>query len=293
MAFFSRRSLAGKRALVTGASSGIGRAVAETLARRGANVLAVARSEDKLQQLVDETKAANVPGRIVACAADVTDPADRKRAVQTAVREFGGLDLLVNNAGVGAFGHFVDLGPEILRRLFEVNFFAQAEMCREAIPALAEGDDPVIVNVSSMTGRRSVPAWTDYSASKFAVCGFSEGLRAELVRFGIDVTLVVPGLTQSNLQRTLIASHGRMPPSFEGGLPPSAVAEQMVRAVERRKAEVRIERNARLLLFVNWLAPRFVDFMMKRIVRKLYREEIEARRRKQASPTQRSIQIAS
>jgi short-subunit dehydrogenase len=289
MGLFNRRKLTGKRALVTGASSGIGRAVAEALARRGASVLAVARSEDELQALADEARRANLPGSIVPCVADVTNPDDRKRAVQTAVRQFGGLDLLVNNAGVGAFGHFTDLGAEILRRIFEVNFFAQAEMCREAIPILADGNDPVIVNVSSMTGRRAVPAWTDYSASKFAVCGFTEGLRAELVRYGIDVTLVVPGLTQSNLQRSLIASHGRMPPSFEGGLPTREVAEQMLRGVERRKREVRIERYARLLLFVNWIAPRFVDRMMKRIVRKLYREEIDARRNPADLPAPRPV----
>ena len=292
MALFARRSLAGKCALVTGASSGIGRAVAEGLARRGAKVLAVARSEDKLQGLAAEVAAAKAPGGIVPCVADVTNADDRRRAVQTAVRRFGGLDLLVNNAGVGAFGHFIDLGPDVLRRLFEVNFFAQAEMCREAIPVLAEGDDPVIVNVSSMTGRRAVPAWTDYAASKFAVCGFTEGLRAELVRFGVDVTLVVPGLTQSDLQRSLIVSRGRMPPSFEGGLPPAVVAERILRGVERRKAEIRIERNARLLLFVNWLAPRFVDRMMKRIVRKLYREEIEARERSKPVADPQPVQIS-
>jgi short-subunit dehydrogenase len=271
--FFRRRDLKGKRAIVTGASSGIGRAVAETLARRGAKVVAAARSVDKLQSLVAQFPA----GQVIACPTDVTDSDQRKRLVKTAVDSFGGLDLIVNNAGVGAFGHFIDMTPDVLRRIFEVNFFAQAELCREAIPVLTNGIEPVIVNVSSMTGRRGVPAWTDYSASKFAVCGFSEALRAELVRFGIDLTLVVPGLTKSGLQDSLIANTGRLPPSFAGGLEPAVVAEQIVRGVERCKNEVRIERNAKLLLFVNWLAPRFVDRMMKRIVKKLYRQEIEAR----------------
>ena len=277
MGFFHRRSLSGKRAIVTGASSGIGKALVQTLARRGAKVVAAARSQDKLHAVAQQFP----PGQVIACVTDVTDPEQRSHLVHCAVETFGGLDLLVNNAGIGAFGHFVDLGPDILRRVFEVNFFAQAEMCREAIPHLADGIDPAIVNVSSMTGRRAVPAWTDYSASKFAVSGFSEGLRAELVRFGIDVTLVIPGVTQSGLQNSLIKNTGRLPPSFAGGLAPEVVAEQIVRGVERRKAEIRIERNARLLLFVNWIAPRFVDRMMKRVVRKLYREEIESRERHQ------------
>jgi short-subunit dehydrogenase len=190
--------------------------------------------------------------------------------IQTAVDRFGGLDVLVNVAGVGAFGHFIDLGPDVLRQVMEVNFFALAEMCRSAIPVLAEGDKPLIVNLSSMTGRRGIPAWTEYSASKFAVCGFSEALRAELVRFEIDLLLVVPGRTRSDLGRHLIADSGRMPPSFDKGLAPQRVAELMVRAMERNRHELWIERNARLLLFVNWLAPRFIDWRLARIVRRLY-----------------------
>ncbi|HVJ83497.1 MAG TPA: SDR family NAD(P)-dependent oxidoreductase [Planctomycetia bacterium] len=266
--FGRKRTIAGKRVLVTGASSGIGRATAKEFAARGAKVLAVARTESKLAALAEEVRAAG--GTLFPFVADICKEEDRQAAVAEAALRLGGLDILVNNAGIGAFGHFIDLGPEVLRQLFEVNFFALAECCRAAIPELAKGDDPTIVNVSSMTGRRGIPAWTDYSASKFAVCGFSEALRPELARFGIELTLVVPGLTRSDLGRHLLVDRGRMPPPFEKGIPTETVAAAIVNGVERRKNEVRVERNARLLLFFNWLAPRFVDWRLRRIVARLY-----------------------
>jgi short-subunit dehydrogenase len=276
-----KRELRDKRILITGASSGIGRALALECAARGARVLLAARTVEALDEAADRIRANG--GVAVVRPADVTVPRDREEMFATAIREFGGLDVLVNNAGVAAHGHFVDLPPEILRRTMELNFFALAECCRLAIPILAEGRAPLIVNVSSMAGRRGVPAWTDYSASKFAVCGFSEALRAELVRFGVDLTLVVPGLTNSNFGRHLMARRGRMPARFDHGLSPEVVARKIADAMQRGKHEVRIERDARLLLFVNWLAPRFVDWRMARIVRRLYAREIEQRRRGSAA----------
>lgn len=271
-----RRNLHGKRMLITGASSGIGKALGIAAAKRGAKVLLVARSKDRLDTIVSEIHRQG--GEAYPVAADVTSPADRERMFETARRELGGLDVLVNNAGVGAHGHFIDLEPEILRKVMEVNFFAYAENCRLAIPVLSDGEQPLIVNVSSMAGRRGVPAWSEYSASKFAVCGFSEALRAELVRFSIDLLLVVPGLTQTELGPHMLAHKGRLPANHEGGLPAEVVAERILDGMERNKHELRIERDARLLLFVNWLAPRFVDWRMAKVVRKLYAKEIAERK---------------
>lgn len=278
-----KRTLRDKRILITGASSGIGRALAFECAARGARVLLAARSVAALEEAADQIRAGG--GVALVRPADVTVARDREEMFAAAMQEFGGLDVLVNNAGVAAHGHFVDLTPDILRRTMELNFFALAECCRAAIPMLAEGRAPLIVNVSSMAGRRGVPAWADYSASKFAVCGFSEALRAELVRFGVDLTLVVPGLTNSNFGRRLMARQGRMPARFDHGLPPEVVARKIADAMQRGKHEIRIERDARLLLLVNWLAPRFVDWRMARIVRRLYASEIEQRRRPPASPS--------
>jgi short-subunit dehydrogenase len=275
-----RRTLAGKRVIITGASSGIGRALGVELAGRGARVVLAARQVAELDQVAEQIRRAG--GQAWVVPTDVTQEEDRARLFGTVQKELGGLDILINNAGTAAHGHFIDLEPQILRQTMELNFFAMAENCRRAIPILAEGDAPMIVNVSSMTGRRGVPAWTEYSASKFAICGFSEALRAELVRFGIDLMLVVPGLTRSNFGKHLLARQGRMPARFDSGLQPEVVARLIARGMEKGKHEIRMERDARLLLFVNWLAPRFVDWRMGQVVRKLYKEEIAERARRQS-----------
>src|SRR5439155_3599866 len=111
---------------------------------------------------------------------------------------FDGLDVVVNNAGIGATGHFADATEERLRRIMEVNFFGLTETTRVCLPLRRRGRDPAIVNVSSIVGKRGLPGRSEYSASKFAAQGFSEALRAELARFGIDVIVVNPGLTQTN-----------------------------------------------------------------------------------------------
>src|SRR5436305_8539592 len=197
-----RRSIAGSRILSTGASQGIGRALAELAAQRGGRVLAAARSEALLRELAEQARARG--GVLETVQADVTSPEDRQRMVEAALKHFGGLDILVNNAGIGATGHFADCGPERLRKIMEVNFFGLTETTRVFLPLLRRGNRPAVVNVSSIAGKRAIPARSEYSASKFAVQGFSQALRAELAKDGIDVLVVCPGLTQTNFSANMI-----------------------------------------------------------------------------------------
>ena len=188
------RNLQNRRILITGASSGIGRPLAEQLAQQGARLALAARSEDKLQEIADRLGRRRSSGR--ANRRDRTE--DRQRLLDRVVEQFGGLDVLDQQCRHRKLGHFADSTEEILRQIMEVNFFAPAELIRLAIPILTDGEQPAIVNVSSMCGRRAMPAWTEYSASKFALCGLTEALRGELARFDIDVLLVLPGLTRSD-----------------------------------------------------------------------------------------------
>src|SRR5262249_18476582 len=159
---------------------------------------------------------------------------------------------------------------EILRRVMEVNFFAPAELIRLAVPLLERGQQPAVVNVASMCGRRGLPAWSEYSASKFALCGLTEALRAEMARFDIDVLLIVPGLTRSDLSRHLLRNTGRMKIDFAAGMAPEAVAGHIVHSLCMNRAETVVGWDARWMLLVNRLFPRLLDWLITRRVRKLY-----------------------
>jgi short-subunit dehydrogenase len=265
------RTLQGTRILITGASSGIGRSLAEQTLRAGARVAVTSRSAERLDELMRSLS--GLPGaEILPLQGDVTLEADRSRLLHAAAERFDGLDVLVNNAGVGSFGHFATSSEEVLRQVMEVNFFAPAELIRQAIPILTQGRQPAIVNIASMCGRRGVPAWPEYSASKFALCGLTEALRGEMARFDIDVLLIVPGLTRTDLYSNLLRNTGRMKIDFDRGQPPDRVAATILKSLRKNRTETVIGWEARWILRVNRWLPRLVDRLMARRVRKLYQE---------------------
>jgi short-subunit dehydrogenase len=266
-----RRDLRGRRLLITGASGGIGSSLARQATAAGARVLLTARSTDALQSLVEELNAGG--GEAVAVAADLTSDPDRHRVIDTAVERFDGLDVLINNAGIGSFGHFADGSEDELRQIMEINFFAPAELIRLAIPILTRGTQPAIVNVASMCGRRAMPAWTEYSASKYALCGLTEALRGEMARFDIDVLLIVPGLTRSDFARHMLRNAGRANIPFDRGMPVEEVASAILKAVVRNRTETVLGRDAKWLLRISRFFPRLMDGLLARKVRQLYVEK--------------------
>ncbi|MBY0526213.1 MAG: SDR family oxidoreductase [Gemmataceae bacterium] len=262
------RDLQHRRLLITGASSGIGRALAEQASRLGARLAITARSQDKLEALAHDLSA---PGtEVLAIPGDVTSDADRQRTVETVVDQFGGLDVLVNAAGVASFGHFADSTEAVVRQIMEVNFFAPAELIRRCIPVLTNGVQPAIVNVASMCGRRGLPAWTEYSASKFALCGLTEALRGEMARFDIDVLLILPGLTRTDLGRNMLRNEGRMKIDFAAGMPPEDVARSIIASIQKNRTETVLGRDARWILRVNKFFPGLVNRLLVRKVGQLY-----------------------
>lgn len=255
------RPIRGTRFVVTGASSGIGQALAEALAREGGRLLLNARREDKLTALAASLRplgaeVETVPG-------DIAEPATRMAILDRAQAAFGGLDVLVNNAGIGALGRFEDADSERLRRVMEVNFFALVEMTRLALPLLRQGQRPMIVNISSILGHRAVPHSSEYCASKFAVQGFSESIRAELARLGINVLVVSPGTTQTEFFDNVIDRKGKTPWPEQAGVPAEYVARATVRAIRRGKHEIIPNPRGRLLVWLNrvntWLADKLME----------------------------------
>jgi short-subunit dehydrogenase len=278
----ARRKLQGLRVLVTGASQGIGRALVLEAARRGCHVLAAARSQPLLDELA--TEAGGISSFVRTVVADVTKPEDRAAMVEAATRHFGGLDVLINNAGIGATGHFMDSEPEVLRQIFETNFFGLTETTRAFLPILKQGDTPAIVNISSVVGKRALPARSLYSASKFAVMGFSEAIRAELAKDGIDVLVVSPGLTQTNFSKNMLEQKARMQMDHMRGMTSEEVAAATLRAIERGSLDVTLTLKGKLLVLVNRFAPWVVDFFAKKKVRELFADEIAERKKQQGEP---------
>ena len=216
--------LSGLSVVVTGASSGIGRATATHLAGRRARVWAVARSEGPLAELAAES-----PG-IVPVVADLTVDADRAAIAE----QVGRVDVLVNNAGVGWVGRMERMPPERVRALFEINVLALVDLTQRVLPGMLERHRGHIVNVASLASYVAVPPLTLYSATKFAVQGFSDGLRREVARRGVAVTTVNPGPVATRFgerarlddPRTQDMGHRLMP-----GVPASSVAKAVARAI--------------------------------------------------------------
>lgn len=264
-----RRDLTGKRVILTGATGGIGRAIAAALAAAEARIVLAARSADALQTLTDELR--GHWAEVYFVPTDVTSPEERQALIATTVQKLGGLDILINNAGVGSWGHFATSNEEIVRRVMEVNFFAPIELTRLAIPHLENGNQPCVVNVTSMCGRKGIPAWSEYSASKFALVGMSEAWRGEFARFFVDTLIIVPGMTNSGFQNNWLRTDGKADLRFDEGMTPEYVAAGIVGAIRANRKETVLGSEARRLLKFNRYFPRLTNWLLARKVKKLYR----------------------
>ena len=251
--------LKGKVAVVTGASSGIGEATARTLAERGAAVVLAARNEEKLEFLAREISAAG--DRALAVRTDVAEENSVGTMVERAVEEFGYLDVLVNNAGLGLSGRVEELRAGDLRYLFEVNLVGPLRCIQAALPNMRRGGR--IINVSSVVGKRAIPKVGGYCATKFALNALSDALRVEIADRGIEVTSVYPGTTRTsfrgNSRRTKSEERGWRPK----GVMPEKVAEKIVDAAEKGGRDVYITLPDRVFVAGTMLAPGIFDRLLR------------------------------
>jgi short-subunit dehydrogenase len=259
----TRRQLAGSRILLTGASSGIGRALAEAFARHDVRLLLLARRQEALQELADELTALG-SSQVIVHAGDVTDPSIRQAAVEQIQQTWGGLDLLVQSAGGSEHGRFAGSSEKNLRQIMEVNFFASTELARLALPHLRKGKDPIVVQIGSILAHRGIPYNSAYAASKFALRGWSESVRAEWHKLGIGMLLVSPGTTNTQFFDHLLAAEKDLPWGQPAGIPAAVVARQTLRAIERRKHEIFPNWRGRTLVWFSRFCPRLVDTIMHR-----------------------------
>lgn len=192
------KKLAGKVALVTGASSGIGEATAIALAQEGAHVAALARRSDRLEQVVKRIKDAS--GEAVSLVADVTNEIQLREAIRQAKEVFGRIDILVNNAGVMLLHQIEGVDTVEWRRMLDINVLAVMFACHEILPIMKAQGGGHIVNISSVAGRQVKAGYSGYNASKWAVGAFSESLRQEVTKQHIRVTVIEPGMVATELR---------------------------------------------------------------------------------------------
>ena len=259
----------GKTVLITGASTGIGRALALELARAGAQLALNARDADRLGETAGECAA--LGAAVLAVPADVTRGADCRQMVAHTLERFQKLDVLVNNAGMTMWARFdalTDLAP--LERLLAVNYLGAAHMTAAALPYL-KNSRGLIVAVASVAGLTGVPERTGYAAAKHAMVGFFESLRIELRGSGVDVTIVAPDFVRSELHKGALGADGRplgVSPMDEPHIMTSEQCAQLIaRAMGRRQRLLITSRRGRLVRWARLVAPALVDRIAARAIR--------------------------
>jgi len=249
-----------KLVIVTGASSGIGKACAIAFAKKGANLVLAARSADKLNEISREISLLGV--EVLCIPTDVSKEADCKILMEKTLDKFGRIDVLVNNAGISMRAAFADLDLQVLKKVMDVNFWGSVYCTRYAIKSLLENKGSV-VGVSSIAGYKGLPGRTGYSSSKFAMHGFLEALRIENLKKDLHVLLACPGFTASNIRNSALAadgsSQGETPRDEQKMMQPEEVAEAIVEAVIKRKDRLTLTVNGKLTVFLNKFFPKWVD----------------------------------
>jgi dehydrogenase/reductase SDR family protein 7B len=255
--------------LITGGTSGIGRACAFEFGRAGTRIVITGRDAAKLQATATELTAAGIEHRTVI--ADVGDVAAATRAVSETVAAFGRLDVLINNAGLSMRAKFADADVKVLEQLMQTNFFGTVYTTKAALPHLLASKG-TIVGISSIAGYRGLPGRTGYSASKFAMNGFLEALRTELLPEGVNVLTAAPGFTASNIRHTALLANGQTQndtPRDEGKMMTSEeVAHQLRLAVAQRRRTLVLTGQGKLTVFLNKWLPGLTDKLVLNNFRK-------------------------
>ncbi len=249
-----------KVAVITGASSGIGLAIAQLMAREGAIVILASPETEKLQNICsDLTRRGH---RALAITTDVSIEDDCKQLIEKTLKEFGRIDILVNNAGISMRALFSDLQLHVLKKVMDINFWGMVYCTKYAIQSLIERRGTV-VGISSIAGYKGLPGRTGYSASKFAMIGFLESLRIENLRSGLHVLIVAPGFTNSNIRKYALGPDGfpqnNSPRNESALMQPREVARKVVSGIKHNRRNVILTFKGRMTVMLLRIIPKLLD----------------------------------
>src|ERR1044071_6892122 len=258
--FFNNKVVA-----VTGGSEGIGKALVEALLQKGAKVATCGRNNDKLYRL--RTDFASFP--LHTAVADVSNENDCRRFIDSTEKVFGGIDILINNAGISMRAELKDASVEVIRKVMDINFFGAVYCTHFALNSLIERRG-IIVGVSSIAGYRGLPGRSGYSASKFALQGWLEAIRTELLDTGVHVMWVCPGFVTSNIRKTALDKSGKAEANSlmdeKKMMTPEECATHILHAIEKKKRTLVLSATGKQTVFINKFFPELAD----KLVHKFY-----------------------
>ena len=249
--------------VITGGSSGIGKSLAEKFGKEGSKIVISGRNIEKLLETEKELISKNI--RVVSVIADAASEVDNSILIHRAYKEYGQLDVLICNAGISMRAMFQEVDVEVIKKVMDTNFFGAVHACKFALPYLLKSKGS-IVGISSIAGYRGLPGRTGYSASKFALQGFLECLRTELLKKDVNVLIACPGFTKSNIRNVALTADGSSQgesPLDEGKIMSSEeVAAHIYNAVIKRKRTLVLTTQGKMTILLNKFFPGFMDKMV-------------------------------
>ena len=252
-----------KVVIVTGGSDGIGKSLVIALLKMGAKVATCGRNHDKLYRLNSENPSS--PLHTIVC--DVSSENDCRRFIESTLHVFGGIDILINNAGISMRAQLKDTTPDVIQTVMDVNFFGSVFCTRYALSSIIESKG-TIVGVSSIAGYRGLPGRSGYSASKFALQGWLEAIKTELIHDGVHVMWVCPGFTTSNIRNAALNSEGEAQgesPMDEGKMMTSdECAMHILKAIRKKKRTLVLTFKGKQAVFLNKFFPKLADRMIRK-----------------------------
>ena len=252
-----------KVVIITGGSSGIGKALAVEFGRKGSKILITGRREQPLLEVASDLRSQGV--EVATMVADVSKAEDNRRMSQLALEHFGKIDILINNAGISMRALFEDVDLEVIRKVMDINFYGSIFATKFCLPSIVENKGSV-VGVSSIAGYRGLPGRVGYSASKFALQGFLESLRTEMLPKDVHVLTACPGFTTSNIREASLMKdgnpQGRSPRNEQKMMSAETCAALIYKAVKKRKKHLILTNQGKLTVWMNKWFPGFMDRMV-------------------------------